>query len=89
MREARWTGELLWPQDLPDGEIIDLSAVISLGTWVHAWLRDHPDRALVAGGAELRAQLTRAEVPVRWFASADQVVRRDGVSSSEREMLWN
>ncbi len=89
MHETRWTGELLWPQDLPDGEVIDISGVISLGTWVHAWLRAHPDRALVAGGSELRTQLTRAGVPVRWFDRADQVGRRDGVSASEREMLWN
>jgi hypothetical protein len=39
-----WSGELLWPQELADGDIIDLAAVQALGTWVLSWFRE-PSRA--------------------------------------------
>jgi len=89
-----WTGELLWPSDLPDAAVIECSGVRALGCWVHAWLRARPLRAVVGGEPALRARLHRAGVPVRWFASVAEALAANpadlgGVSADEREMLWS
>ena len=85
---ATWSGDLLWPRDLPAAEVIDLSAVQALGVWCHDWFRARPGTAVV-GGAAFRARFERAGVPVRWCSSLDEARSApSGVSRGEREMLW-
>jgi hypothetical protein len=86
---AIWRGELLWPTDLPDGRIIDLSAVTVLGVWTHDWFRTHPNRAVVGGAAHLKRQLAGASVPILWYERLSEATATGGVSASEREMLWS
>ena len=85
---ATWSGDLLWPRELPAATVIDLSAVDALGVWSHDWFRAHPGTALV-GGQAFRPRLERAGVPVRWCATvAEATAAPSGVSRAEREMLW-
>jgi hypothetical protein len=80
-----WSGELLWPQDLPDGDIIDLAAVQALGCWVLTWFRDHPGRAVTRASPNVRRQLVRAGVTVVWVDPAP--AQGPGVTATERAML--
>jgi hypothetical protein len=80
-----WSGELLWPQALPDGDIIDLAAVLALGCWVLAWFRDHPGRAVTRASPVVRRQLVRAGVTVVWVDPTPAA--GPGVTASERAML--
>jgi hypothetical protein len=82
-----WRGELLWPQALPSGSVIDLSQVVSLGTWAHAWFRDHPGQAVVGVSPALKRQFTRAGLPVLWYDSRRLPIV-GGVSVGEKSMLW-
>ena len=85
---ASWSGDLLWPRELPEGAVVDLSRVEALGVWSHAWFRARPGIAVI-GGEPYRARFERAGVPVRWCASfAEAVSAPSGVSRGEREMLW-
>ena len=85
---ATWSGDLLWPRELPAGDIIDLSQVAALGVWCHAWFRDRPGTAVIGDNA-FRARFERAGVPVRWCASVEEALSApSGVSRGEREMLW-
>lgn len=85
---ATWSGDLLWPRELPVGAVIDLSQVDALGVWCHDWFRAHPGTAVI-GGEPYRARFERAGVPVRWCASVDEALSApSGVSRGEREMLW-
>jgi len=82
---AVWSGELLWPQPLPEGAVIDLSAVTALGCWAHAWFRARPQLAVSGASATLRRQLLRAGVPVRWR----DLPRQAGVGRDERAALFD
>ena len=82
---ATWSGELLWPQPLPEGMVIDLSSVTALGCWVHAWFRARPQLAVSGASAALRRQLLRAGVPVRWR----DLPRQAGVGRDERAALFD
>ena len=85
---AIWSGNLLWPRELPAGAVIDLSQVDALGVWSHAWFRARPGTAVI-GGEAWRARFERAGVPVRWCASVDEALSAPNwVSRAEREMLW-
>lgn len=85
-----WRGELLWPRELPDGQVIDLREVTALGVWTHDWFRKHPNRAVVGSDSRLKKQLQRAGVPVLWYDQLrDALAGSGGVSASERDMLWN
>ena len=44
---VEWKGSLLWPQSLPDAEIIDVSQVSDFGVWVVDELRQRGRRRLV------------------------------------------
>ncbi len=59
---ARWTGELLWPQDLPEAAVIDLARVTALGTWAYAWFAARPQQAATGASPALKRQLQRAGV---------------------------
>lgn len=83
-----WTGELLWPIELPAAGIIDVSQVTGLGSWVHAWLRERPQTALVGLATGLRRQLQEAGVPALYYRTVAEASDRGGVSPSERAMLW-
>jgi hypothetical protein len=80
-----WRGELLWPQDLPEADIIDLGQVEVLGVWVHDWFRSRPGQAVTRANPAVRRQLTEAGVPVTW---SDHPQRSGGVSSAERAGLF-
>lgn len=65
----RWTGlvvedELLWPQPLAEGDVIDLEGIQAIGTWLHGWFRARPGQAVVNASPEVRRQLEEAGVPV-------------------------
>lgn len=81
---ARWQGELLWPQELPGGDLIDLSRVTALGTWVHAWFRSRPGQGVAGASPRLKAQLERAGVGVCW---RDPARIQGGVNADERAAL--
>jgi hypothetical protein len=80
---ADGSGELLWPEPLPDGDVIDLSAVVVLGTWAYDLLRRRPGQAVVGANPALRRQLDAAGLPLLW---RDPTVRI-GVSHRERDEL--
>ncbi len=80
---ARWSGDLLFPSDLAEAAIIDLSAVTALGTWSYPWFRARPHLAVSAASPALRRQLLRANLPIAW---AD--IPGGGVSPSERAALF-
>jgi hypothetical protein len=84
---AVWSGELLWPQPLSEGDLIDLGQVASLGTWAYAWFRARPQQAVTGVNPTLKRQLSRAGVPVRW-SDLPQTPAEGGVTASERAMLW-
>lgn len=85
---AAWSGDLLWPREVPAAAVVDLSRVGALGVWSHDWFRARPGTAVV-GGEAFRPRLERASVPVRWCASVDEALSApEGVSRGEREMLW-
>ncbi len=63
-RGAAQPDELLWPQELPAGSLIDLSGVAAVGTWTHEWFRAHPGQAVVGARPEVRRQLESAGLPV-------------------------
>jgi len=86
-RTIQWHGELLWPTDLPDAEIIDLSKVTALGAWCHEWFRRHPGHT-VTGGQMWKERFLRAGIPVRW-CDDHPTPAGAGVSADEREMLWS
>jgi hypothetical protein len=80
-----WSGELLWPRELADGDIIDLAAVQALGSWVLSWFREHPGRAVTRASPAVRRQLVRAGVTVVWVDPAPPP--GPGITASERAML--
>lgn len=80
---VRWSGELLFPVELNEAAIIDLNAVISLGTWIYPWFRARPHLSVSGGSPTLRRQLLRANLPIAW---AD--IPGGGVSPSERAALF-
>lgn len=80
---ARWSGELLFPVELEEAAIIDLSAVTALGTWSYLWFRARPHLAVSGASPTLRRQLLRANLPIAW---AD--IPGGGVSPSERAALF-
>lgn len=82
-----WGSELLWPQDLPVADVIDVSQVELMGTWVHEWLRQHPEQAITGASPAIRKQLVRANVPVVWCDHPRKPLS-GGVSNSERAMLF-
>ncbi|TVR13256.1 MAG: hypothetical protein EA401_07185 [Planctomycetota bacterium] len=91
---ASWSGELLWPQDLPDAPIIDCSQVSAVGSWLHHWLRQRGQRSIVGASPAVRRQLSAARLPLLWYATLQQVPSADagaarphGVSSGERALL--
>lgn len=83
-RVARWSGELLWPQPLDEGDVIDLSQVTLLGTWVYAWFRAHPGQGVAGAHPHIKAQLDRAAVGVCW---RDPARIQSGVTTAERAEL--
>lgn len=94
---ARWTGSLHWPCSLPDAPIIDMSEVEALGSWIHDWFRQRPQRAVVAAPAAIKRQLSHARLPILWYSSLEAVPAQDlanvtrtqtGVSPDERALLW-
>lgn len=86
---ATWHGDLLWPQELPDAEILDFSGVAALGSWAHAWFRRRGQRCVVGASSGVRRQLQDAGLPILWYASVAEAQRRDrGVTRSERDMLF-
>ncbi len=80
-----WRGELLWPQDLPAGDIIDLTCVTALGTWTYAWFRARPNQAVTGGTPALKRQLLAAGVPILWCDTSR--VAAAGVGRDERAAL--
>ncbi|MDA3962924.1 MAG: hypothetical protein PF961_19240 [Planctomycetota bacterium] len=87
---AHWSGALLWPQPLAEAAVIDMSAVEAIGVWAYAWFRAHPRQAVVAAPQRIRDQLQRAELPVLWYNSLNEVSgHRSGVSADERSLLWD
>ena len=82
-----WSGELLWPQELPVADVIDLSAVTAMGSWLHGWFRAHPDQAITGASPALRRQLAAAAVPVVW-SDHPRKAPTTGVGPGERAMLW-
>ena len=92
---AMWEGELLWPVALVDEQVIDLSQVTALGTWAYAWFRARPQRAVVGASPALKRQLTKAHLPIIFYAQLEQVPAQQAtssnpnrVSSDERALLW-
>ena len=92
---VHWQGALLWPQDLPDGQVIDCSGVTALGSWVHAWFRARPQRSVVGAAPAIKRQLNQARLPILWYASmarlpavGSNAQRSGGVSPDERALLW-
>ena len=86
---AHWQGDMLWPTQVEDGTVIDMSAVEALGSWVYAWLRRRSRQAVVGAAPELRRQLQRADLPLLWYGSLAEVQSAAvGVTPSERAMLW-
>ncbi len=75
-----WQGEVLWSTTLTEDFPVDLSATVSLGTWIYPWLRERPALRLVRATAEVQRDLDAAGLPLRWDAG-------DGVGRGEREML--
>ena len=82
-----WTGELLWPVELPTAAVVDLAGVTALGVWCHDWFRRHPGQ-MVSGALAWKERLLRAGVPVHWHDGSSSIVDHAGVSADEREMLW-
>jgi hypothetical protein len=79
---ACWSGELLFPINLPSGDIIDLSHVTALGTWTYAWFRNHPHCAITGATPSIRKQINRAHLPVVWTD-----LPTHGVGPAERAAL--
>ncbi len=84
---VRWTGklvedELLWPQPLEEGTVIDLGGIVAIGTWLHSWFRARPGQAVVNAHHDVRRQLQEAGVPLLF---RDPTVV--GISVSERADL--
>lgn len=90
---AQWSGELLWPQDLPDAPVIDCQQVTAVGSWLHEWLRQRGQRNIVGASRSVRRQLSAARLPLLWYATLQQLPKGDaggrthGVSSGERALL--
>ena len=82
---VRWTGELLWPQELAEAEVIDLARVTALGTWAYAWFAARPQQAATGATPALKRQLQRAGVALLW---CDHPHGQAGVSAAERALLW-
>ncbi len=83
-----WQGEttpheLLWPQALTRGEIIDLSDIAAAGTWIHEWFREHPGQGVVGARPDLRRQFEHAGLPILW-----RDPRSVGVSAAEKAELF-
>jgi hypothetical protein len=83
-QHVRWSGELLWPCTLQGGQVIDMSGVEALGSWVHSWLRHRGPQRVVGAAPKVRQQLMRAGLPIQWEEGASDT----GVTASERSMLW-
>ena len=83
---ALWRGELLWPCPLAEGAIIDLSEVVSLGTWTYAWFAARPGQGVAGASPRLRAQLDRAGLDICW---RDPIRIHSGVTRAERVALLN
>jgi hypothetical protein len=89
MREpiVQWVGaliadELLWPQELIEADVIDLSGITAVGTWIHVWFRARPNQSVVGARPEVRRQLEAAGVPIVFRDHASV-----GVTSQERGLL--
>ncbi len=85
-----WSGELLWPQSLPLGPVLDCAQVEALGTWAYALLRSRPGIAVVGASPTLRSQFKLAKVPVMCYDRLRDVpvTRPEGVTLAERDLLW-
>jgi hypothetical protein len=80
---AAWSGELLFPCELVEASIIDLSQVTALGTWTYDWFRTHAHVAVTGANPTIRRQITKAHIPVAWCD-----LPTNGVSNSERSALF-
>ena len=77
------TNELLWPQELDTAEIVDLSDIHAVGTWIHDWFRAHPGQGVVGANPDVRRQFEHAGLPILW-----RDPRTSGVSAQERAELF-
>ena len=85
-----WCGDMNWPCELVDSEIIDCSELESIGVWVYEWIRQHPQIALVAASDSIKREFTAASLPVLWYNHCEEISQdTGGVSPSERDMLWS
>ncbi len=80
---ANWSGELLFPCPLTEADIIDLSQVTALGTWIYEWFRERPHLAVTGASPTIRRQIMNAHLPVAWSD-----LPNNGVSPSERSALF-
>ena len=80
---ATATDELLIPQDLTAGDVIDLAGIAALGTWTYDWFRAHPGQGLVGARPEIRRQLEHAQLPILW-----RDPRHAGVTAAEKAELF-
>lgn len=80
---ATWSGELLFPTNLPEAAVIDLSHVTALGTWTYEWFRTHSHVSITGANPTIRRQILNAHLPVAWSDLPD-----NGVSPSERAALF-
>lgn len=84
MPDPIWRGEMLWPLELPEADLIDLREVTALGTWAWAWFRQRPGQRVCNAAPTLRAQLDQAGLPLRW---SDPPPLQTGVGREERDLL--
>ena len=82
-----WEGELLWPQDLTVGPLIDCRGVVSAGVWLYSLLRQHPGCALIGLAPGVRQQFQAAGLPVICYDRLSDA--QAGVGLAERLALWD
>jgi hypothetical protein len=80
---ATWSGELLFPCELAEAAVIDLSRVTALGTWTYAWFRARPHLSVSGANPTIRRQIMNAHLPIAWSD-----LPTSGVSPSERAALF-
>ena len=79
-----WTGSLLWPQDLPDAELIDMGAVSMAGAWLIEELRQRGRRRVIGASDRIKQMLELGEAPVLWYKTLKEATQLAGVTASER-----